>query len=167
MNRLKFLLFVVIKKILGMLLTPMQYDARCLNQAMKGIGSSDDDVIGEILCARPNGYLEQLKEVYEERYGNPLMEDIENNCRREFERFMLAILCCAREEGLDAIDEDQAAEDAQELFDVRFYSILNQTYNFPRLEKSDGSSPTSPSSPESALDALGCRSGSSTTNIKR
>lgn len=42
----------------------------------------------------------------------------ENNCRREFERFMLAILCCAREEGLDAIDEDQAAEDAQELFDA-------------------------------------------------
>lgn len=102
----------------GMLLTPMQYDARCLNQAMKGIGSSDDDVIGEILCARPNGYIEQLKEVYEERYGNALADDIENNCRREFERFMLAILCCAREEGLDAIDEDQAAEDAQELFDA-------------------------------------------------
>merc|ERR1712241_194060 len=102
----------------GMLLTPMQYDARCLNQAMKGIGSSDDDVIGEILCARPNGYIEQLKEVYEERYGNSLADDIENNCRREFERFMLAILCCAREEGLDAIDEDQAAEDAQELFDA-------------------------------------------------
>ena len=45
-------------------------------------------------------------------------EDIESNTRREFERFLIAILQCQREEGVDAIDEDGAEEDAQELFDV-------------------------------------------------
>ena len=52
-----------------------------------------------------------------------LEDDVESNTRREFERFLLAILQCQREEGVDAIDEDGAEADAQELYDV---SILNQ-----------------------------------------
>ena len=52
-----------------------------------------------------------------------LEDDVESNTRREFERFLLAILQCQREEGIDAIDEDGAEADAQELYDV---SILNQ-----------------------------------------
>jgi len=102
----------------GLLLTPLQYDARCIHQAMRGIGHSDDDVIAEILCARPNGYIEALKETYEEKYGDNLVEAVASNTRSEFERFMIALLMAMREEGLDAIDEDQAAEDAQELFDA-------------------------------------------------
>lgn len=102
----------------GLLLTPLQYDARCLKQAMKGIGSSDDDVICEILCARPNGYIEALKETYEEKYGENLIEEVSSNTRSEYERFMIALLLACREEGLDAIDEDQAMEDAQELYDA-------------------------------------------------
>ena len=52
-----------------------------------------------------------------------LEDDVESNTRREFERFLLAVLQCQREEGVDAIDEDGAEADAQELYDV---SILNQ-----------------------------------------
>jgi len=48
-----------------------------------------------------------------------LEDDIEQNTREEFKRFLIALLSCEREEGIDAIDDDQAAEDAQELFDVR------------------------------------------------
>ena len=47
-----------------------------------------------------------------------LEDDVESNTRREFERFLLAILQCQREEGVDAIDEDGAEADAQELYDV-------------------------------------------------
>ena len=47
-----------------------------------------------------------------------LEDDVESNTRREFERFLLAILQCQREEGADAIDEDGAEADAQELYDV-------------------------------------------------
>lgn len=105
----------------GLLLTPIQYDARCLRKAMRGIGSSDDDVICEILCARPNAYIEALKEGYEEKYGDNLMETVASNTRSEYERFMLALLLAMREEGMDAIDEDAAEADAQELFDVMPY----------------------------------------------
>ena len=52
----------------GLLLTPVEYDCKCLRKAMRGIGSSDDDVLIEILCARPNGYIEQIKEKYTEMY---------------------------------------------------------------------------------------------------
>ena len=48
-----------------------------------------------------------------------LEADIEQNTREEFKRFLVTLLHCEREEGIDAIDDDQAAEDAQELYDVR------------------------------------------------
>jgi len=102
----------------GLLLTPVEYDCKCLRGAMRGIGSSDDDVLIEILCARPNGYIEDIKEKYAEMYDLDLEEDIINNTRREFEHFMVALVRANRDEGIDAIDEDAAAEDAQELFDA-------------------------------------------------
>jgi len=102
----------------GMLLTPVEYDCKCLRKAMRGIGSSDDDVLIEILCARPNGYIEALKEKYAEMYDKDLEEDICDNTRREFEHFMIALVQANRDEGIDAIDDDAAAEDAQELYDA-------------------------------------------------
>ena len=47
-----------------------------------------------------------------------LEEDICDNTRREFERFMVALVQACRDEGIDAIDDDAAAEDAQELYDA-------------------------------------------------
>jgi len=102
----------------GMLLTPLQYDCRCLRKAMKGIGSSDDDVIAEILAARPNEYIESLKEEYQNRYDTDLVEEVLGNTRGEYERFMFCLLLACREQGMDAIDPDQAQEDAQELYDA-------------------------------------------------
>merc|ERR1712035_203318 len=102
----------------GLLCSPIEYDAKCIRKALRDIGSSDDDVLVEILCARPNQYIEDLKAKYEEMYERSLEEDVESNTRREFERFLIAILQCQREEGIDAIDDDAAVEDAQELYDA-------------------------------------------------
>merc|ERR1712141_577634 len=102
----------------GLLLSPTDYDAKCIRGAVRGIGSSDDDVLIEILCARPNAYIEDLKEVYEEKYGKSLEDEITDNVRGEFERFLVAVIQCQRDEGVDAIDPDAAEEDAQELFDA-------------------------------------------------
>jgi len=102
----------------GLLCSPIEYDAKCIRKALRGIGSSDDDVLVEILCARPNQYIEDLKAKYEEMYERSLEEDVESNTRREFERFLIAILQCQRDEGVDAIDEEGAEADAQELFDA-------------------------------------------------
>ena len=52
----------------GLLCSPIEYDAKCIRKALRGIGSSDDDVLVEILCARPNQYIEDLKAKYEEMY---------------------------------------------------------------------------------------------------
>ena len=63
----------------GMLLTPMQYDCRCLRKAMKGIGNSDDDVIAEILAARPNEYIEALKVILTDLIFNRLIFEPKTN----------------------------------------------------------------------------------------
>lgn len=56
--------------------------------------------------------------------------DIEQNTREEFKRFLVTLLQCEREEGIDAIDDDQAAEDAQELYDVRHKSYCQWQANY-------------------------------------
>ena len=87
--------------------------------------------------------------------------DIEQNTREEFKRFLVTLLQCEREEGIDAIDDDQAAEDAQELYDVRhkshchcqaYYSFLNS-----RQGKLVGGSLMNPCSQESWRIVRGCR----------
>ena len=56
--------------------------------------------------------------------------DIEQNTRQEFKRFLVTLLQCEREEGIDAIDDDQAAEDAQELYDVCLQIIWTDLIEF-------------------------------------
>merc|ERR1711990_596778 len=74
----------------GMLLSPVDYDA----------------------------YIEDLKEIYEEKYGKSLEDEITDNVRGEFERFLVAVIQCQRDEGPDTIDEEGAEADAQELYDA-------------------------------------------------
>ena len=102
-----------------------------------------------------------------------LEDDVESNTRREFERFLLAILQCQREEGVDAIDEDGAEADAQELYDVstlkskKYFLIFDWSLAFIlRLVKTDGCLPMNQSSLVLWLVDHGCKSVSSQQNTK-
>lgn len=102
-----------------MLMHPIEYDATCIHMAFEGIGESDENVVIEILCARPNHYLEALKECYEEKFGNSLENALYENTRSwAFDRLMIKLLQCEREQGKVAVDMDEAEADAQELFDA-------------------------------------------------
>ena len=49
----------------GLMMTPSQYDAYQLNNAIKGLGT-DEDVLIEILCTRSNSTIEAIKEAYDD-----------------------------------------------------------------------------------------------------
>jgi len=101
----------------GLCRSPTEFAARELRKAMKGIGT-DEETLLEIICTKSNAQLEQIKEKYNEVFDRDLESDVENETRGDFSRLLIAVLQGEREEGIDAIDEEAAEADAQELIDA-------------------------------------------------
>ena len=49
--------------ILALMVPANDYDARCLQEAMKGLGTDETTLIG-IVCSKDNAQLEKLRESY-------------------------------------------------------------------------------------------------------
>ncbi|XP_033645105.1 annexin A13-like [Asterias rubens] len=95
---------------------PPVFDAKTLRNAMKGAGTDERTII-EIMCTRMNEEIEAIKMAYAIVFERDLAEDLENETSGDFKYLMLSICACGRDES-DDVDEDQAKEDAQELFDA-------------------------------------------------
>lgn len=125
---------------------PRLYDAKQLRRAIQGAGT-DESTIVEILCARTDEQIEEIKTKYNEEYDRDLEEDIKGDLGGNLEKLMVSLLCANRENGWD-VDNDQAKEDAQRLFEAgegqmgtdesvfnqilctRNYNQLRQTFYF-------------------------------------
>ncbi|CAH1255320.1 ANXA7 [Branchiostoma lanceolatum] len=105
--------------VLALMTPPVEYQARCLKAAMEGAGTSEDVLI-EIMCTKNNEEIEELKAAYSELYdGNSLEDDIENETSGHFKRLLVSLCNAQREEGgEDDVDEDQAEEDAREIYEA-------------------------------------------------
>ncbi|XP_071483496.1 uncharacterized protein [Diadema antillarum] len=98
----------------GLMMTPAQYDAYQLNNAVKGLGTNEEVLI-EILCTRTNGSIEAIKTVYEDAYGEELEEAVADDTSGHFQRLLVSVLQGARPEG-DEVDPDKAKADAEALY---------------------------------------------------
>lgn len=93
------------------------YDAKELRKAMKGAGT-DEAVLVEIMSSRSNDEIAQIKELYESEFeGRNLEEDLMSETSGYFKRLLVSLCNGSRDES-DEVDEDQAATDAQEIFDA-------------------------------------------------
>lgn len=95
---------------------PPVHDAKTLRKAMAGAGT-DEQAIIEVMCTRMNEEIEAIKEAYNAEFDRDLAEDLESETSGDFKYLMVSIAACGRDES-DEVDEDKAAEDAQELFDA-------------------------------------------------
>jgi len=102
--------------VLAMFKSPTELDASELHDAIKGAGTSEDVLI-EILCSRTNEEIEAIKETYTNLFESNLVEDIEGDTSGAFGKLMFSVAQGCRSED-DGVDEDLAAEDAQELIDA-------------------------------------------------
>ncbi|XP_066558138.1 annexin A13 isoform X2 [Amia ocellicauda] len=104
------------KAVIAMLDSPVVFAAKELRRAMKGAGT-DEDVLVEILCTRTNEELRAVKEAYQELFERDLEEDIEGDTSGDVRNLLITLLQADRDEGYE-VNEEQAVEDATELFEA-------------------------------------------------
>ena len=74
---------------------PIEYDAECLNNSLKGAGT-DEDCLIEILASRPSWLLEKIKTKYKEIYNKELEDNIKSDCSGDFQKILVGLLKCKR-----------------------------------------------------------------------
>ncbi|XP_048343324.1 annexin A6 [Sphaerodactylus townsendi] len=135
------------KVILGLMMTPAQYDAKQLKKAMEGAGT-DESILIEILATRTNQEIEAINAAYQEAYHKSLEDALSSDTSGHFKRILISLALGNRDEG--GVDLAKAHEDAKvvaetlKLADVssddstsletRFLSILC-TQSYPQLRK--------------------------------
>ncbi|XP_056133276.1 annexin A6 isoform X2 [Lampris incognitus] len=127
--------------IIGLMLTPAEFDAKMMKKAMEGAGT-DEHALIEILVTRSNEEINAMTAAYVSAYKTTLEEDIQSDTSGHFSRILVSLVQGARDEG--SADPERADADAQELADacnaesddmeIKFMSILC-TRSFPHLRR--------------------------------
>ena len=92
---------------------PVEFDAECLNKAMKGAGTNEDTLI-EIISSRPNWLMDKIKIKYKELYEKELIEDIEGDTSGDFQKLLIGLLECERSDNKN-INKENCEKIAKEL----------------------------------------------------
>ncbi|XP_053233023.1 annexin A6 isoform X2 [Podarcis raffonei] len=129
------------KVILGLMMTPAQYDAKQLKKAMEGAGT-DESVLIEILATRNNQEIQAINTAYKDAYSKSLEDALSSDTSGHFKRILISLALGARDEGGEDLAKAQA--DAQKLSDVsgddstsletRFMTVLC-TQSYPQLRR--------------------------------
>ena len=83
--------------VLGCLLTPVDFDAGEINRAIKGAGT-DEDLLSEIIATRSSSHLSQVKDRYQELYGENLDKAIIGDTSSYYQKILIAIINGKRSE---------------------------------------------------------------------
>ena len=99
---------------MGSFMTPSEYDAYCLNGAMKGLGTKEG-VLTEIIGSRTPQELQAIKQVYAANYGELLENAVAGDTSGDYQKLLLAQLQCQRR---NAVQPDMAGcqQDAAALY---------------------------------------------------
>lgn len=102
--------------ILGLLLPPIEYDAKMLHDAVKGAGTEEQTLVG-VMCTRNNAELTEIKEKYLEKYENELEADLDADCSGNFQRLMHSLVQANRNSS-EGVEEEEAVEQAKQLLEA-------------------------------------------------
>uniref|UniRef100_A0A8C9SGD6 Annexin A14 n=1 Tax=Scleropages formosus TaxID=113540 RepID=A0A8C9SGD6_SCLFO len=74
--------------LLGLMMTPSQFDAHRLRQAMEGLGT-DEETLLEVLCTRSREQLKEIIVVYNQEFGRYLENDLISETSKDFTKLLL------------------------------------------------------------------------------
>ena len=77
--------------IIGLLMTPEDFDANEIYQSIKGLGT-DELRLSEIIATRPSRHLYQVKERYPILYKNTLDDDIKGDTSKCYQKILIALI---------------------------------------------------------------------------
>ncbi|KAM8971889.1 annexin A6 [Pelodytes ibericus] len=103
------------KLILGLMMTPAQFDAKQINKAIVGAGT-DEKVLTEILATRTNEEIHAIDQAYQEAYNKSLEDAVSSDTSGHFKRILVSLSSGNRDEAGE--DFDKAVEDAKILASV-------------------------------------------------
>ena len=72
-------------------MTPSEYDAHCLYEAMKGL-EAREDVLAEIIGSRKLQEIQEIKQVYAANYGELLENHVANDTSGDYKKLLLALV---------------------------------------------------------------------------
>ncbi|XP_010862305.1 annexin A2 isoform X1 [Esox lucius] len=75
----------------ALVMTPLQFEAYRLMQAMEGIGTDEEGLL-EILCTRSPQQLSKISAIYKEDYKKDLEEDLKGETSGHFAKLLVALL---------------------------------------------------------------------------
>jgi len=114
---------------------PITYDCKSLFQAMKGAGTNEDTLI-EILSTRPNYYINQIKQRYQQLYNVPLEKRLNEELSGDLKNLMLTLASGTRGEN-QMPNQNDCMNKAQQLYKAGegklgtnekvFYEILTKS----------------------------------------
>uniref|UniRef100_A0A8C4NTD9 Annexin n=1 Tax=Dicentrarchus labrax TaxID=13489 RepID=A0A8C4NTD9_DICLA len=96
--------------IIGLMLSPAEFDAKMMRKAMEGAGT-DEHALIEILVTRSNEEIHAMNAAYQAGYKKSLEEAIQSETSGHFCRILVSLVQGAREEG--PADLERANADAQ------------------------------------------------------
>ncbi|XP_049602315.1 annexin A6 isoform X2 [Syngnathus scovelli] len=127
--------------IIGLMLTPAEFDAKMMMKAIEGAGT-DEHALIEILVTRNNEEIQAMNAAFQDAYKQSLEAAIQSDTSGHFCRILVSLVQGARDDG--PADFERANTDAQELTDacnadsddrvMKFMSVLC-TRSFPHLRK--------------------------------
>lgn len=136
------------KLILGLMLTPAQYDAKQLRKAVEGAGTDESTLI-EIMATRNNQEIAAINEAYQQAYHKSLEDDLSSDTSGHFKRILVSLALGNRDEGPENLTQahedakvvaetlklaDVASNDSSDSLETRFLSILC-TRSYPHLRR--------------------------------
>ena len=95
--------------------TPAEYDAKCLHEAMKGIGT-ENEVLIEIIGTRSAYELQNIKTAYYQLFQKDLVQKVESETSGHFRKILVAILQCQRHDNSYPVDQSLCQNEAQQLY---------------------------------------------------
>ena len=98
----------------GLFMTPPEYDAYCLYNAMKGIGTKEGVLI-EIIATRNNIEIQQMKDAFRNMYNDSLEKWVSGDTSGNFKRLLIALLQANRSNNMSP-NMTQCQTDAQALY---------------------------------------------------
>ncbi|XP_061162834.1 annexin A6-like isoform X2 [Saccostrea echinata] len=99
--------------ITGLMMTPSEYDAYCLKEALDGLGLSDPILVG-ILSTRDAKEMKEIKEIFKKEYKKDLVQELTAHVDPDLADFVV-LLCQGEREQDSEVNGQTAKKDAEKM----------------------------------------------------
>ncbi|XP_011444277.3 annexin A6 isoform X2 [Magallana gigas] len=119
--------------IMGMMMTPSEYDVHCLHEALDGMGLSDPVLVG-ILCTRDAKEMKEIKDIFKKEYKKDLTEELTAHIDPDLAEFVTLLCQGDRDQGKE-VNAQTARKDAEKMNKNGRVDVVDKAFRDVVLKK--------------------------------